>query len=164
MFFKTTGNLQQKFSVSNYFSQKTKIRRHSPVYWLLLVMALYKNTVLSTGYFCNGTIQKYRQEKSNWDTLLVTVAGSTTLKNLLGVLNFGVTKHGPADPWFNAELWGNFRVGWSSDTNVWGTVVLDFCMWVSCCTWLLYVGIMLYLTFVCGYHVVLDFCMWVSAL
>jgi hypothetical protein len=84
MFFARTGNLQQNIPVSKYFSQKTKIRRHSSVYWLLLVMVVYKSTVPSTGYCCNGTIQKYRQEKSNWDTLLVTVAGMTTLKNITG--------------------------------------------------------------------------------
>ncbi len=45
-------------------------------------MVVYKSKVQSTGYRCNGTVQKYRQEKSNWDTLLVTVAGMTTLKKI----------------------------------------------------------------------------------
>jgi len=128
MFFKRTGNLKQNISVSKYFSPKTKIRRHSPLYWLLLVMVLYKSTVLWTGYCCNGTVQKHRQEKSNWDTLLVTVAAITTLKNITG--GFELWGSQTCISWFNAKLCGNFGVGWSSYTFVW---------------------VLLYLTFVCEY-------------
>jgi hypothetical protein len=117
--FQNTFHKRQKFAVTALYTSYCLVRSCTKVQSCRLataVMVLYKSMARRnpTGILFS----------SQWLALQLW-------KKLLGVLNFGVTKHAQIDSWFNAKLWGNFGVGWSSDTFVWGAVVLEFCMWVS---------------------------------